>query len=162
MMPGIPNLTGMLFCYATKKEMDEVYKHLEELKISESLEIPGIMVLKAWNQKRPPYPWTIAIICKDTKTLKEVDTLLCRVNVDTGHADTYDGEARIRDFFGMMVFGKFEPGIVRIEAGECPKGAKSPIQCQFCIEGHMTECHYPMDCEQAKCSHYERAVREGW
>lgn len=146
----IPNFTGMLFCYVEKREMDEVYKRLIDLKI------PDAQILKAWNQTRPPYPWTVAIICKDKQTLKEVDTFLVRQNVDMGHADSYAGEARIQEFFRMMVIGKYEPGIVRIEAGECPIGAINPIQCQFCMMGHMLECHHPMTCEQAKCSHLEK------
>ncbi len=30
----------------------------------------------------------------------------------------------------------------------------SPMECMFCPYGHMTECHYPLDCYEAKCSHY--------
>lgn len=26
----------------------------------------------------------------------------------------------------------------------------------FCMTGHMMECHYPLTCEQARCSHWER------
>ena len=26
----------------------------------------------------------------------------------------------------------------------------------FCMTGHMLECHYPYDCEEAQCSHYLR------
>lgn len=26
----------------------------------------------------------------------------------------------------------------------------------FCMTGHMTECHYPMSCSEAECSHLER------
>ena len=29
------------------------------------------------------------------------------------------------------------------------------IKAFFCQYGHMTECHYPMTCEEAECSHYE-------
>ena len=28
----------------------------------------------------------------------------------------------------------------------------------FCMTGHMLECHYPMSCQEAECSHYEREV----
>jgi len=27
------------------------------------------------------------------------------------------------------------------------------MQAFFCPTGHMLECHYPMDCQEAKCSH---------
>lgn len=32
----------------------------------------------------------------------------------------------------------------------------SPIFCMTCPYGHMTECHYPLTCEEAHCSHYLR------
>lgn len=146
MIQGIP-LTGMLFCYRTKKEMDEIYKRLTDLKL------PEAKVLKAWNSARPPYAWTVAIICKDNKRLHEIDDILCRPNFDVGDADAYSGEHRIQDFFGMMVIGKYEPGMVRIEAGECPRGAKTPMACTLCPVGHMLECHAPMTCIEAQCSH---------
>ena len=31
----------------------------------------------------------------------------------------------------------------------------SPMQAHFCMEGHMTECHAGMNCEEAECSHFE-------
>jgi len=31
-----------------------------------------------------------------------------------------------------------------------------PFNCIFCPYGHMTECHYPLDCEQANCSHMNK------
>jgi len=46
-------------------------------------------------------------------------------------------------------------GIDKIKNGECPLGAFSPMTCMFCEFGHMTECHYPMNCEEANCSHYQ-------
>lgn len=147
------NMTGMLFCYRTKKEMDEVYKRLTDLNI--------VTVMKAFNQSKPPYPWTVAVICKNREQLEFVDTKLC--DIDLGGADCYAGEERIQEFFRMLLItGKYEPGIVRIEAGECPLHAKSAMACQLCSVGHMLECHHPMTCEEAKCSHFERAVREGW
>lgn len=30
----------------------------------------------------------------------------------------------------------------------------------FCQTGHLTECHYPMDCEGAECGHYLLHVEE--
>lgn len=43
-------------------------------------------------------------------------------------------------------------------SGDCPMGAWLPMACMFCPYGHMTECHYPMTCEEAMCSHYEREL----
>lgn len=47
-----------------------------------------------------------------------------------------------------------ESGIDRIAKGECPINGNSPMACMFCNFGHMTECHYPMTCQEANCSHY--------
>lgn len=30
----------------------------------------------------------------------------------------------------------------------------TPLEAMACPWGHMTECHYPMDCEEAQCSHF--------
>jgi hypothetical protein len=30
------------------------------------------------------------------------------------------------------------------------------LRTMFCPFGHLTECHFPMNCEQAQCSHLER------
>lgn len=36
--------------------------------------------------------------------------------------------------------------------GECLcKG--SPMKAMFCMTGHMLECHYPLECQAAGCSH---------
>lgn len=32
----------------------------------------------------------------------------------------------------------------------------NPMAATFCPYGHMTECHYPLDCGQASCSHVTR------
>lgn len=29
-----------------------------------------------------------------------------------------------------------------------------PVAAHFCMEGHMTECHAGMTCEEADCFHY--------
>ncbi len=154
MIAGLPNLTGMMFCYATKKEMDDVYKRITDLKI------PEVQVLKAWNPKSSHYPWTLALACKDKTKLDELDNYLVANEIDFGDADTYDGKNRIQAFFGMMLIGKYEPGIVRIVAGECPVNAISPISCQLCQYGHMLECHYPMNCTEAECSHLAKYEME--
>jgi len=48
----------------------------------------------------------------------------------------------------------YPSGIELIERGKCPIEAIQPIACMFCNFGHMTECHYPLNCEEAICSHY--------
>ena len=53
---------------------------------------------------------------------------------------------------------RFPTGIGRITRGECPIGAFSPMGCMLCEYGHMLECHHPMNCEEAKCSHYRSAM----
>lgn len=32
----------------------------------------------------------------------------------------------------------------------CP----NPMAAMFCMTGHMLECHYPMSCSEAECSHW--------
>ena len=31
------------------------------------------------------------------------------------------------------------------------------FQAALCMTGHMTECHYPLDCEVAECAHWRHA-----
>lgn len=52
-------------------------------------------------------------------------------------------------------------GITKIANGECPLGRINPMACTFCPYGHMTECHYPLTCEEAKCSHYRQEQEAG-
>ncbi len=51
-------------------------------------------------------------------------------------------------------------GINKILRGECPAGAVSPMACMFCHYGHMLECHYPLTCEEAQCSHWQ--AEQAW
>lgn len=44
-------------------------------------------------------------------------------------------------------------GINLVEQDKCPKGARNPMACFYCTQGHMLECHYPLDCSEAECSH---------
>lgn len=46
-------------------------------------------------------------------------------------------------------------GVTKIYTGNCPRGAKQPFACMLCYYGHMTECHYPHNCQEAECSHYK-------
>ncbi|MDD4984899.1 MAG: hypothetical protein PHQ43_03780 [Dehalococcoidales bacterium] len=58
---------------------------------------------------------------------------------------------------------RFPTGIGRIERGECPRGAISPLACMFCPCGHTLECHHPFTCEEVKCSHYQEEMEaEGY
>jgi hypothetical protein len=50
---------------------------------------------------------------------------------------------------------KYKPGIWLIDQGKCPAGAKHAVACTFCPLGHSLECHYPMTCQQAECSHMQ-------
>ena len=49
-------------------------------------------------------------------------------------------------------------GIALTSNGQYPLGGTSPMACMFCQYGHMTDCHYPLTCEQANCSHYQSEV----
>ena len=49
-------------------------------------------------------------------------------------------------------------GVAKTFTGQCPLGYRSPTACMFCRFGHMTDCHYPLTCEEASCSHYQSEV----
>jgi len=46
-------------------------------------------------------------------------------------------------------------GATKTLTGTCLIGGASPMACMFCQYGHMTHCHYPLDCEEANCGHYQ-------
>lgn len=48
--------------------------------------------------------------------------------------------------------------VVGIRGAENCK-CETPLAALLCLTGHMLECHYPLTCEQANCSHFQR--REG-
>lgn len=147
----LPELNGILFCYQTRSEMLEVYDRLIKLKLT------GITLQKAYNQQGVKYPWTIGIICLDKTKLDEVDKYLVDNKFDAGDADVYSGGVRVQQFLlGMILLGKYEPGFVKIKEGYCPINAVSTMACTFCQFGHATECHHPMSCSEAKCSHLEK------
>ena len=50
----------------------------------------------------------------------------------------------------------YPAGVDLIRDGKCPINATNPIACTFCPFGHMLECHWPMNCEEAQCQHFER------
>ena len=49
-------------------------------------------------------------------------------------------------------------GAIKTSSGQCPMGGTSPMACMFCQFGHMTDCHYPLTCEQANCSHCQSEI----
>lgn len=152
-MPGLPKLNGVVIYYGDKKEMETVYKRLKDLKL------PEVEVKKSWDtQQNTLYPWTIAFIRKDDKNPDKLDDYLTGNKIDLGAiGHICVGEPGILEFFLMLPLdGKYEPGIARIAAGECPIGGKTPMACQFCPVGHMMECHHPLSCDQAKCSHLSK------
>jgi hypothetical protein len=51
-------------------------------------------------------------------------------------------------------------GFGRIDRGECPMHAISPVTCVFCMYGHSLDCHYPKTCEEAECSHWQESQGE--
>lgn len=48
---------------------------------------------------------------------------------------------------GAKAFGEKPHPLCRCENG---------MAAMFCPTGHLTECHYPMKCREAQCSHLER------
>jgi hypothetical protein len=41
----------------------------------------------------------------------------------------------------------------------CP----TAMSAMVCSTGHMLECHYPLNCKDAKCDHYKRSLEaEGY
>ena len=52
----------------------------------------------------------------------------------------------------------YEPCITKINERRCPLDKVSVMACWFCPYGHATECHYPLECDEAECSHYEREM----
>lgn len=53
---------------------------------------------------------------------------------------------------------QFTPGIDLIRDGMCPMSFTAPMACWFCAFGHATECHYPLRCADAECSHYKHQL----
>ncbi len=53
--------------------------------------------------------------------------------------------------------GEHTNGTEIITEDECNPNCHchNPMQAHFCMEGHMTECHSGMTCEEAECSHYQ-------
>lgn len=49
-------------------------------------------------------------------------------------------------------------GVLLTTDGQCPIGATSPMACTFCSFGHMLECHHPLTCNEAECSHWRDAA----
>lgn len=151
-MIDISKLTGIVICYVDREEMEKVYSRLKELKL------PDVSVKKSFNLEDVPYPWTIALIVLDNAKMQWLDDYLTDNNTDLGkEKELYAGNLRIMDFLRMLPLdGKYEPGLVRIKTGTCPMKGSHPMSCMFCPVGHLLECHWPNNCETARCSHYER------
>jgi len=157
-IPDISKLTGFLICYSDRAQMDTVHALLKDLKQKEPV-MKDVAISRAYNHKdNIPYPWTIALIVTDKAKLTSLDNYLTDSNIDLGeNSELFAGERRIIDFFGMMPLdGKYEPGLVKIKTGTCPMNAKSPMSCMVCQKGHILECHWPMDCVTAMCSHMSK------
>lgn len=157
-IPDITKLTGFLICYSDRAQMDKVHAMLKDLKQKEPA-MKDAVISRAYNHKdNIPYPWTIALIVTDEAKLTSLDNYLTDSNIDLGeNSELFAGERRILDFFGMMPLdGKYEPGIVKIKTGTCPRGANQQMSCMLCPTGHLLECHAPMTCLQAKCSHLSK------
>lgn len=45
---------------------------------------------------------------------------------------------------------------VSSEVNICLCRDKGPMAMMFCQFGHMTECHFPLNCSQAACSHLSK------
>ncbi|MDE0360650.1 MAG: hypothetical protein OXI74_05730 [Rhodospirillaceae bacterium] len=41
-------------------------------------------------------------------------------------------------------------------APACRCADQPALKAMFCPNGHMTECHYPLDCRTAACQHLDR------
>lgn len=67
---------------------------------------------------------------------------------------TMDEESRKRIDELERLSGK-PSGVGRMDRGECPLGGINAMACMFCPYGHMLECHYPLTCDEAECSHYK-------
>lgn len=150
MIPELPKLRCTVIYYKEKKEMETVYKRMKDLKL------PEVEIKKSWDQEQDTIcPWVIAFIREDDKNPDELDKYLTENKIDLGKLTHIQfGEPGILEFFMMLPLdGKYEPGIARIAAGECPLNGKSAMACQFCPVGHMLECHYNMTCSEAECSH---------
>lgn len=63
-----------------------------------------------------------------------------------------------RCFIGQKIEGG---GVVTEEMCNPNCHCKTPVEAMFCMEGHMTECHAGMTCDQAECSHLER-YEDAW
>lgn len=56
---------------------------------------------------------------------------------------------------------EFPTALDVIGAGECPRKAETPVACFLCSWGHITECHAPQTCAEAKCGHYMKEILFG-
>lgn len=160
----ISELTGIVICYAKRAEMDKVHSLLKDLKQKDP-EFNSVGLGRAFNpEEGVPYPWTLALILIDGSKFAWLDDYLTDNHLDLGeNKELYAGQPRIQDFLRMLSLeGKYEPGMVKIKTGTCPINGLNPVACFFCRYGHLLECHYPLDCEKAQCSHWQKYDMEGY
>jgi hypothetical protein len=55
--------------------------------------------------------------------------------------------------------GNFRLGTMEDINPDCT--CTNPMQAFMCAEGHLTECHKGMNCEEAECSHLAQYDEEG-
>ena len=147
----ISKITGFLICYTGKDEMDKVHARLKDLGMKD------VVISRAFNTNEVPYPFTLALLVRDELKFRELDDFLTDSQIDLGNEnEIYAGRPRVQEFFRMIPLdGKIISGIVKLSTRTCPRDPDNinPLSCTFCPTGHMLECHYPLDCQQAQCSH---------
>lgn len=51
-------------------------------------------------------------------------------------------------------------GITLIMENMCPKGQNSTDACVTCSTGHLSLCHHPQTCAEARCPHQRSTSKE--
>lgn len=142
----------LLISYRSWDELDLEYDRIS------NMNIPGVTLHRAYNLEGPPYPFTLAIVKNETHGILVID-FLALFNIDLAtdkriYADEL--ELIIKKFSGMVPLDGYVPGWLKIQYGRCPLHGISSMACFLCPGGHATECHYPLDCQEANCSHLVR------
>lgn len=82
----------------------------------------------------------------------------CRVPIDQPGWDDYEWVCKdhLPAGFGDPDWPEPEPERSYPPPGQNPecKCWPNPMAAFFCMTGHLTECHWPMSCEEAECAHY--------
>lgn len=75
--------------------------------------------------------------------------------------DLSDGGKSVSEQSWQEHFAELRKQLGTDNGGDCPclNESLNPMAFWFCPYGHATECHYPLECEEAaaegKCAHYE-------